>query len=72
MAPRLIDPFFRRLYPVLQEEIANRSAYVGSGACNSYDDYKHQTGYVQALQDVLTRCDELEREQYAEPETKAG
>ena len=58
------DPFHRALYQVITDKINGRMGEVSTGACPSYDSYRHEVGYLQALGDVLDWCEEIEKARY--------
>jgi hypothetical protein len=60
----LIDPFHRALHGVLTAEIDRRMVALASGSAPTFEDYKAQSAYIQALTDVLSRCEEMENERY--------
>lgn len=70
--PDLIDPFHRELYGVLSEELTNRvtqlangsAAKLFHGATTVAENYAAQVSYIKALNDVLEKCQELERNRY--------
>ena len=60
----IIDPFHRSLHIVIAEKIDTRMRLLADGKAQDYADYKHQTGYLEALNSVLDICFELENERY--------
>ena len=60
------DPFHRALHRVLTEKRDDRMSLIASGHCLSYDEYRHEVGYLQALNDVLGYCEEIEKARYGE------
>ena len=62
--PSIIDPFHRSLFEVLAPDIDNRMISLASGSAGTIEDYKAQAAYIQALNDVLAKCLELELELY--------
>jgi hypothetical protein len=60
----LIDPFHRQLHGLLTEKIDQRMINLASGSAASFEDYKGQANYIQALADVLAWCQEIENERY--------
>ena len=74
--PSIIDPFHKKVYAILAEDIDNKmislcSGAVGGTASGNQNDlaaiaigYREQVAYINALNDVLKRCAEIEREQY--------
>ncbi len=65
--PDIQDGFHRALYQVIAAEIDNRMSSLARGSAISYDDYQSQVGYLSALNDVLSRCEEIEKERYGDP-----
>lgn len=61
------DPFHRSLYRLLTEKIDERMAHIAGGSATSFDQYQNQVGYLQALNDVLGYCEEIEKERYGDP-----
>ena len=60
----IVDPFHRAVYDVLANNIDKRMVSLAEGSCGDFASYKYQTGYIQALNDVLAKCKELELERY--------
>ena len=60
----IIDPFHRSLHIVIAEKIDTRMRLLAAGKSQDFADYKHQTGYLEALNDVLDICVELEQDRY--------
>lgn len=60
------DAFHRALRTRLNELIALRSGQVSSGMASTFDDYKSRCGYIQALNDVVTLGDEIEKKLYGD------
>lgn len=60
----IVDPFHRKLYELLAADINNRMTSLAAGSCGDFATYKHQTGYIEALNDVLEKCREIEVDQY--------
>lgn len=58
------DPFHRQLYDLLVPAIAEHTAQIVDGSAKSFDDYRYKCGFLSALQVVLDRCEEVEREMY--------
>ena len=66
MAVDINDPFHRQLYRIITEKMDDRMSSVGSGACASYDSYRQEVGYLQALADVTDWCAEIEKARYGD------
>ena len=64
--PDINDQFHRALYRVLTEKIDERMAHIAGGSAQSFDQYQNQVGYLQALNDVLGYCEEIEKARYGE------
>jgi hypothetical protein len=60
----IIDPFHRSLHIVVAEKIDTRMRLLAAGKSLDFADYKQQVGYLEALNDVLDICQELEHERY--------
>jgi hypothetical protein len=69
--PDINDAFHRALYRVLTEKIDARMVLLAKGSASSHDDYRQQVGYLEALNDVLGYCEEIEKARYGEPEKEA-
>lgn len=44
----------------IKEQVDSRAASLVRGAAKTYDQYQYNIGYVQAMDDVLKLCDEIE------------
>ena len=72
MSTSIIDPFHRKIYDRLSADIDNRMvALSGGSATKTQDDqvstaekYAAQCMYLQALNDVLKMCVEIEADHY--------
>ena len=62
--PTIINPFHRDLFNALAPDIENRMISLASGGAQTIEAYREQCGYIRALNDVLSKCQELERERY--------
>ena len=70
--PDLVDPFHRQLYGVISEDIARRVSRLATGSASAIIDgvttvaenYAAQVSYIQALNDILAKCQEIEVERY--------
>ena len=68
--PSLIDPFHRQLYPILMGELAERKDKLAAGAAariqndthSVAENYAAQVAYIKALEDIIQRCAQLERD----------
>ena len=58
------DPFHRQLYRTITEKIDDRMSLIASGHCSSHEEYRQEVGYLQALNDVLGFCEEIEKARY--------
>ena len=65
MPPRLIDPFHRRLYGILAQELDDLRTAVAKGAAGSYEEYKVQVAKIETLEQVLTVCQDIETQTYS-------
>lgn len=74
MPPLLIDPFHRALYAELMPDLEKRKDGVAHGSAvglsdssiSTSENYAAQCAYIKALEDVLAKCEELERARYGE------
>ena len=60
----IIDPFHRALFNVLAPDIDNRMVSLAEGSAKNFEEYKYQTGMIQAFNEVLAKCREIEVEMY--------
>ena len=65
--PDIQDGFHRALYQIITAQIDNRMTSLARGSAVSFDDYQSQVGYLSALNDVLARCEDIEKERYGDP-----
>lgn len=75
--PSIIDPFHRALFAVLAPSIDDRMISLAEGSAKNFEEYKYQTGMIQAFNEVLAKCREIEVEMYgarpgAEPDQQQG
>lgn len=76
--PDLIDAFHRRLYPVLAKDIENRMLQLAEGSAKTIqggaetvaEKYAAQVAYITALNDVLSKCHEIEVDMYGGRESQ--
>lgn len=68
-ASSIVDPFHRRLYLELVDDIDGKMVALAQGSAGTYEDYRGQSSYIQALNDVLEKCRKIERELYG---TRSG
>jgi hypothetical protein len=67
--PDIIDPFYRRLYPKLEELLGNKSRALALGTARQLvgetrttgEKYEAEVGYVQAINEIIDICDQLDR-----------
>lgn len=79
-APSIIDPFFKLLNGQLTEKIAQRMTSLASGSAvrtendqvTTAEKYAAQTSYIQALNDVLDLCHEIEVDKYGRKPGEPG
>lgn len=62
--PSIIDPAYKVLCNELAQDIDNRTFSLASGGARDMETYREQVGYIQALNDVINKCVELERARY--------
>ncbi len=68
----IIDPFHRALNAALTDLVNDRMISLARGSASrtetdtatTAEKYAAQVSYIQAIHDVLDKCEELEREQY--------
>jgi len=73
MLPSLIDPFAVELYRFLIETIDSRAASLIGGGATDYASYKQQTGYIEALTDIMGHIEQMEKDRYGpRPGAKEG
>ena len=60
----IIDRFHRSLYNVIVDKFNDRQEALVNGAAATFDAYKEQVGYLQALRDVIEWADAVEADQY--------
>lgn len=65
--PDIQDGFHRAIYQIVSAEIDSRMISLAKGSAIDYGDYQSQVGYLAALNDVLSRCEEIEKERYGDP-----
>lgn len=56
------DRFHRALRAKIESLKADRAAYMLVGSCQSYEAYKAEVSYLQALDDILVLCSDIEKE----------
>lgn len=72
MAPNLIDQFHRAIYAKLSEEISRRMIQLAEGSAKTIqgsdatvaEKYAAQVSYIEALNDVLDMCQQIENDIY--------
>jgi hypothetical protein len=64
--PVIIDPFHRMLRDEMRVAVGDRVEALADGSAGSFDDYRYQCGYLQAIKDVLDKCLEIERRTHGE------
>ena len=62
--PSVIDRFHRAIHGTVAEDIDKRMTSLAAGSAGSFEDYKYQVGYIDALTRVLDVCREIEKEFY--------
>lgn len=58
----MISNIFKKLAAKIEAERALISLSISEGACNSYEHYRDNCGYVRGLNAALIMMEELERE----------
>lgn len=54
----------------LTEEGERRANNLAKGGAASFDDYKHEVGFIKALNFVASLCEEVERDLYGHGDKK--
>jgi hypothetical protein len=70
------DPFHRRLYTLLTQELANRMTDLANGSAARISEdtasvgekYAAQVAYIKAMNDVLEICDDISNPKPKEPQ----
>jgi hypothetical protein len=62
--PHIIDPFHLSLWRWASEQIDDRLILLGGGGAQTWEQYHGHVGYIQALNDVLEKCRQIEQERY--------
>jgi hypothetical protein len=70
MARDIIDRFHKGIYNVIAEKLEERRQGLENGTARDYAEYRHMTGYIRGLTDVLEWCQEVEKDQYGPQERK--
>ena len=74
--PSVIDRFHRAIHGTVADEVDKRMTALASGSAASFDEYRYQVGYLDALTRVLDVCHDIEKEFYGsrpgEGETATG
>jgi hypothetical protein len=60
----MIDQFHRQLHQVVSEKLADRVQALINGDALTFEDYKKQIGYIEALNSVLTWAMQIESQMY--------
>lgn len=62
--PSIVDPFHRQIFAALANEIDERMVNLAKGMATDYPAYRHQVGFIEALNAALDKCREIELERY--------
>ena len=62
--PSVIDRFHRAIHGTVADEVDKRMTALASGSAASFDEYRYQVGYIDALTRVLGVCHDIEKEFY--------
>ena len=60
----IVDPFHRALNHILTEEVDGKMLALAMGSAADYPSYTRQIGYIEAMNVVLNKCQELETAHY--------
>ena len=64
--PSVIDRFHRAIHGTVADEVDKRMTALASGSAGSFDEYRYQVGYLDALTRVLDVCHDIEKEFYGQ------
>jgi hypothetical protein len=72
VAVDLRDPFFKKLYPKLQEQLGSRVADLAHGGATAIPEdtvstaekYAAKVAYVKCLEEVIALCEEIQNDTY--------
>ena len=67
MSQYVVDPVLRELANDLQGQIDRNSMAIAGGGASTFDDYRHQVGYIAALHSVLQKCFEMDNRRHGPP-----
>ena len=70
--PQLIDPFHRKLYSELAQDIDDRIVGLARGSAPDYTTYREQVAVIATLNSVLDKCKELEVAMYGDRPQEAA
>ena len=62
--PSIIDSFHKALFDVLAQDIDARMVKLAEGSAGDFAAYRYQVGYINALNDVLGVCRQIELDRY--------
>jgi hypothetical protein len=60
----MLDQFHRQIHQVVSEKLADRVQALINGDALTFEDYKKQIGYIEALNSVLTWAMQIESQMY--------
>ena len=63
----IVDGFHRALHRILTEEVDGKMVALASGSAADYPSYARQIGYIEAMNVVLSKCQEIETAHYGKP-----
>lgn len=58
------DAFHASLLRKIEEQISFRRDQICSGAAASFEDYRNRVGYLQAMNDIIEICKDVESRLY--------
>lgn len=58
------DGFHAALKRKIEEQISYRRDQICSGAAGSFEDYRNRVGYLQAMNDIIEHCIDVESKLY--------
>ncbi len=66
MSQYVIDPFHRQLHGELTKDMEDRAMALALGSASDLQEYRFNVGYIQAIKNVLDRCEEIDRRMHGD------
>ena len=60
----IVDPFHKAIYGQIAADIDKRMVNLCAGSAVDYGEYQRQVGYLEAMNNVLTVCEEIEKDRH--------